>query len=231
MNNTNFASKKLKGRGFSSAPLMNNYNKSINTKEVQNGRSMIEMLGVLAVIGVLSVGGIAGYSKAMMKYRVNKTIEQITLIAGNLRTFFGNQPPAMRYLGLGEEGSLNIMKKAKLVPDEIWADLTIYGSGGLVEGTYSFTNAFGGPVIIGDKNKFGSHGPDASQFAIIVFDFIPQQACIDIASQDWSDLNPEAVCINKVSSSITECTGFITDVDDAINKCNKEYNSIALIIK
>ena len=29
------------------------------------GRSMIEMLGVLAIIGVLSVGGIAGYSKAM----------------------------------------------------------------------------------------------------------------------------------------------------------------------
>ena len=33
----------------------------------EKGRSMIEMLGVLAIIGVLSVGGIAGYSKAMMK--------------------------------------------------------------------------------------------------------------------------------------------------------------------
>ena len=31
----------------------------------QTGRSMVEMLGVLAIIGVLSVGGIAGYSKAM----------------------------------------------------------------------------------------------------------------------------------------------------------------------
>ena len=31
----------------------------------QNGRSMIEMLGVLAIIGVLSGGGIIGYSKAM----------------------------------------------------------------------------------------------------------------------------------------------------------------------
>ena len=33
----------------------------------ESGRSMIEMLGVLAIIGVLSVGGIAGYSKAMNK--------------------------------------------------------------------------------------------------------------------------------------------------------------------
>ena len=27
----------------------------------QSGRSMVEMLGVLAIIGVLSIGGIAGY--------------------------------------------------------------------------------------------------------------------------------------------------------------------------
>ena len=43
----------------------------------ENGRSMVEMLGVLAIIGVLSVGAIAGYSKAMMKYRLNKQTEQI----------------------------------------------------------------------------------------------------------------------------------------------------------
>ena len=35
------------------------------------GRSMIEMLGVLAIIAVLSVGGIAGYSKAIMKWKSN----------------------------------------------------------------------------------------------------------------------------------------------------------------
>ena len=40
------------------------------------GRSMIEMLGVLAIIGVLSVGWIAGYFKAMEKFKINKTIEQ-----------------------------------------------------------------------------------------------------------------------------------------------------------
>ena len=49
----------------------------------QLGRSMIEMLGVLAIIGVLSVGGIAGYSKAMEKFKINKTVEQYSyLVAG-----------------------------------------------------------------------------------------------------------------------------------------------------
>ena len=52
----------------------------------ENGRSMVEMLGVLAIIGVLSVGAIAGYSKAMMKYKLNKQTEQLsTLINAGLR--------------------------------------------------------------------------------------------------------------------------------------------------
>ena len=45
-------------------------------KSFEKGRSMIEMLGVLAVIAVLSVGGIAGYSKAMEKFKVNKLIAE-----------------------------------------------------------------------------------------------------------------------------------------------------------
>ena len=44
------------------------------------GRSMIEMLGVLAIVGVLSVGGIAGYSKAMEKFKVNKAISQYSML-------------------------------------------------------------------------------------------------------------------------------------------------------
>ena len=40
----------------------------------ESGRSMVEMLGVLAIIGVLSVGGIAGYTMAMNKYRANEAL-------------------------------------------------------------------------------------------------------------------------------------------------------------
>lgn len=44
------------------------------------GRSMIEMLGVLAIIGVLSVGGIAGYSKAMEKWKTNKLLGDYNML-------------------------------------------------------------------------------------------------------------------------------------------------------
>ena len=46
----------------------------------ESGRSMIEMLGVLAIVGVLSVGGISGYSKAMAKQKLNRTSYQISQI-------------------------------------------------------------------------------------------------------------------------------------------------------
>ena len=50
----------------------------------QSGRSMVEMLGVLAIVGVLSVGGIAGYSYGMEKYRANQTVNDIMLRAVDL---------------------------------------------------------------------------------------------------------------------------------------------------
>ena len=44
-------------------------------KKHESGRSMVEMLGVLAIIGVLSVGGIAGYTLAMRKHRANGVVD------------------------------------------------------------------------------------------------------------------------------------------------------------
>ena len=41
----------------------------------ESGRSMVEMLGVLAIIGVLSVGGIAGYSLSMRRHRANGVVD------------------------------------------------------------------------------------------------------------------------------------------------------------
>ncbi len=45
------------------------------------GRSMVEMLGVLAVIGMLSITAIWGYRYAMTMYRANETVHEINLRA------------------------------------------------------------------------------------------------------------------------------------------------------
>lgn len=48
-------------------------------KKNEFGRSMVEMLGVLAIIGVLSIGGITGYRNAMDRYKANKLINDIQM--------------------------------------------------------------------------------------------------------------------------------------------------------
>ena len=137
------------------------------TKNVQSGRSMIEMLGVLAIIGVLSVGGIAGYSKAMQKYRINKTIEQITLIAGNVRTFFA---PQRSYDVLTN----TVIKKAKLVPDEMWnSDKT------------ALENVFGERVRLDEVTTNDGYSP----LFYISYNNIPEEACIEIITHNWSDIS------------------------------------------
>ncbi|MBQ8671310.1 MAG: hypothetical protein IJ525_02185 [Alphaproteobacteria bacterium] len=176
----------------------------------QNGRSMIEMLGVLAIIGVLSVGGIAGYSKATMKYRVNKTIEQITLIAGNVRTFFANQ---RNYDGVNDR---NIIKKAKLVPDEMIEYCTTGGSNECpkVGDIHGISNEFG-PVSLTSAGKSSSSGKDAFS---ISFSGMPAEACIEICSHDWRDVNLGAMEI-YIGGGQVSVKKIPMDVDAAVNFC------------
>lgn len=170
---------------------------SMVTRNTQSGRSMIEMLGVLAIIGVLSVGGIAGYSKAMLKYRSNKTIEQITQIITNVRTFFASQR--------NYDGSNNfiIQQKAKLFPDEMYGE---------VEGVPTWLNAFSGEIGIAELSKTSSSVKDA--FAIVLEGNIPQEACIEIATMDW-----RANSGNSTISLAVNATGPEEAFNHYVNSC------------
>jgi len=79
----------------------------------QNGRSMVEMLGVLVIIGVLSVGAIAGYQKAITQYRVNKYAESVDLLVSN---FILNAKTVGYTIG-GRDSYAQIMQKLNLIPD------------------------------------------------------------------------------------------------------------------
>ena len=50
-------------------------------KTNETGRSMVEMLGVLAVMGVLSVSGVAMYTTAMNKHRANELLNAVSMRA------------------------------------------------------------------------------------------------------------------------------------------------------
>ena len=59
-------------------------NRHAELVSASRGRSMVEMLGVLAIIGVLSIGGLAGYKIAMNYHRANETIHDVMLRATNV---------------------------------------------------------------------------------------------------------------------------------------------------
>ncbi len=79
------------------------------------GRSMVEMLGVLAIIGVLSVGAISGYSKAMFKYKLNRHAEAVNMLINNVLQLKGQL-----LIGQNEEKCYGtLFKQINLIPDGI----------------------------------------------------------------------------------------------------------------
>lgn len=142
-------------------------------KQEQNGRSMIEMLGVLAIIGVLSVGGIAGYSKAMMKFKINKTVEQISEIATNIRTLYAQQK---NFNGLTNETAIQM----GTIPDEITT------SSNHNMGNYQgqlHQNAFGGDLFVyGYPDEW--RDPEES-FFVVSLTGLPKEACVALTTADW----------------------------------------------
>ena len=157
--------------------------------KAQSGRSMIEMLGVLAIIGVLSVGGIAGYSKAMTQYKINKTVDQISQVVGNVRTLFASQ---RNYLGFGcvncSRSSSGAINKAHLVPDEMW------NSSGNLE------NPFGGSVWLVAANK--KRSGDNKAFAITLYD-LPEEACMSLSTYDWGSGSSSGLMAISVNNGTT----------------------------
>ncbi len=81
------------------------------------GRSMVEMLGVLAIVGVLSVGAIAGYSKAMTKYKLNKAIEAANQLFAAIITKVAPDKSSLTDDGLGYVYYTETMVKAGWLPD------------------------------------------------------------------------------------------------------------------
>ncbi|MBR3501464.1 MAG: hypothetical protein IKO06_01000, partial [Alphaproteobacteria bacterium] len=118
------------------------------------------------------------YSKAMSKYKINKTIEQISLIAANVQAFYGTQKD---FTGLGlcntltnsSKANCQLIKKAKLVPEEMLE----YNTNGTIE---QINNEFGGTVNLGTLNN-------GKEF-YIEYRFVSQEACIELATQDWSSI-------------------------------------------
>ena len=136
---------------------------TILSRNDQNGRSMIEMLGVLAIIGVLSVGGISGYSRAMAKYKLTKAQDQITMLLMNIRTAYATSPS---YTGLSDQTAADYA----IAP----GDMIVTGANDVK----TLTGAFGGDVDVSAVT-----GKEA-YFYITMHNLAPE-SCRSLLTSDW----------------------------------------------
>jgi type II secretory pathway pseudopilin PulG len=81
---------------------------------------MLEMLAVLTIIGVLSVGALAGYTQAMGKYKANQAINEFENIVLGINNMYSEQNP------------------------EFKADITLLQNAGIMP----YTNIYGEPITI-----------------------------------------------------------------------------------
>jgi len=162
----------------------------------ESGRSMVEMLGVLAIIGVLSVGGIAGYSKAMNKYKINKTTDQVSMLVANIRTLFSSQG---NYTGLNNGSAIRF----GIVPNDM------YDAGS--SGTSDIKNAFNGEVVI--QASGGRSSGDGEAFNI-VYKGLSQEACVTIATGDWGSGQASGLLAIAAGNNNNTTSGAKTEEDE-----------------
>ena len=161
---------------------------TILSRNDQKGRSMIEMLGVLAIIGVLSVGGISGYSKAMAKFKLTKAQDQISMLLMNIRTAFATSPS---YDGLNTIAA----RDYNIAPGDM------YGAAN------SLNNAFGGKAYVYACNGIedggtcqGSASGSPQYFAIRLTE-LGREACVSLASSDWGTDGLIGMIVNSTFSA------------------------------
>ena len=143
----------------------------------QSGRSMMEMLGVLAVVGVLSVGGFAMVSKMQASYEANKVMDEIADLANRVRVVFRD------YEATGNGASMNkYLRKTKAYPDsfnenesDIIDDTEFLGVTGIgYKVLYTCLGTF-------DTTK----GCQGSQYYMIVLTNMTEDLCNQVVTSNW----------------------------------------------
>lgn len=157
------------------------------------GRSMIEMLGVLALIAILSVGGIAGYNKAVTKFKVNKTIHQIAVIAQNVRTVFANEK---NYKELGYYGyealSVQNLSDIGVITSDMISKECVFDEGGHCS---YIVNPFNGAVFINHDELVLYDNINHKAF-VISSGGLKKEECLELAIKDWNALGVSGLALN-----------------------------------
>lgn len=156
----------------------------------QFGRSMVEMLGVLAVVGVLSIGGIAGYLKASQMLRTSKLKDDLSHLIANIRTVYFTQD---NYANISAENVISV----GIVPDHM-----------ISEDNKSIINRLGGTVTLSSAKIVD----DNEGAFILIFNGLDSRTCSTLIIEDWgSDIQTGflGMSISKTGDLTAQSSGLV----------------------
>ncbi|MBO5440986.1 MAG: hypothetical protein J6A09_00270 [Alphaproteobacteria bacterium] len=199
----------------------------------QTGRSMIEMLGVLAIVGILSVGGISAYQKAMTKYKVNKWTEDVALMVQNFRFYSKDWIKIAKIAGTYTSVT-KYFYDANLVPSNWFLgdnDKRLYNNFGSVISFSSYINV----IYFSVRLKTGSLGVEEQCRNFFTQIILPQSEAIHWVHRYNSDAqasnrkNEEKYYGINYCTKTTKCLGDF-GFEDIIDACKDAPDDGELLI-
>lgn len=140
-------------------------------KNSQSGRTMIETIAVLGIIGLVTSGLITMTTSVYNKYRIASITSQIKDLQKNIRTRYsalGN------YSNLGDAATLPKLISDKVIPSNM-----------LLNGTV--VHAFGGSVVFNENTALlkDSVSGGVTRYSINFKD-VRKEACVELLSLSWA---------------------------------------------
>jgi type II secretory pathway pseudopilin PulG len=170
----------------------------------ENGASMVEILCVLAFVGIVTLGALAAYSKIMSKFKTTQAINQAQHVMKSLSTYFA------------------AYRQYPVISAE-----KIYRLGFLGDESYDATNhstmhPFGGLITF-------STADDGKMYSF-QYDTLPVSACVAMATMDINVTNLYSITVGTAAAHLYPDTGvdydasrhLPYDVGAAITDCATE---------
>lgn len=182
-------------------------------KDLQNGRSMIEMLGVLSIIGILTVGGFSLVSKAVTENKINNVIDEISALAQRTRIVFREfiyscqeKQSGSNKSCPGDTDMTDFLHKAKAYPDVLDYENSVFMDNEDIEMTVSY-------VV---KDEVG--------YYVLKIDKIPEDICMGVANGNWGKAATNG--FSGISfEGASNAVGGKVELDDAVEGCKEDGSS------
>lgn len=138
----------------------------------QSGRSMIEMLGVLAIIGVLTVGGLSIVGKARHQQELTQLLSETSEIVNGIKKMACDYDD-------GYKSYVNMLCQSDAQPNG--TECTVSG-----KNSYITTSSEVTVKAIPDPDKLSK---EAVNYIDVIIDDMSEDACVYLASSDWGRRN------------------------------------------